>query len=132
MKGNDNWNISCYDLRSSLLNCITGIVFESLEVFVEHLSNFVQIILVFGFVSPRVYRVQDTRIDALDGLGETEVEDGESLEFSLGEAAVMNGVNDISGGFNADTLNKINYTFPMPYFPPIHPVLTSQTFTLCW
>jgi hypothetical protein len=132
MKVNDNWNISCNNLWSSLLNCFAGIVFESFEVLVEHLRDFIQVSLVFGFVGPRVFGVQDARINALDGFGEAEVEDGKSIEFSLSEAAVMNSVNDISGGFNADTLNKIKYTFPIPYFPPIHPVLTNQTLTLCW
>ena len=129
---NDNWNISCNNLRSSLLNCIAGIIFKSLEVFVEHFRYFVKISLVFDFVSPRVFGVQNARINTLNSLREAEVEDGKSLKFCLGETAVMNGINNISGSFNADTLNKRYCTFPMPYFPPIHPVLTNQTFTLCW
>ena len=31
------------------------------------------------------------------------------------------------------SMDKINFTFPTPYFPPVHPVFTSHTFVpCCW
>ena len=44
----------------------------------------------------------------------------------------MDCIDDSSCVGNANSLNKIKITFPTPYLPPVHPVLTNHTFTLCF
>ena len=43
----------------------------------------------------------------------------------------MNCINDASWILNTNTLNSNRSTFPIPYFPPVQPVLSNQTLTLC-
>ena len=120
-----------YNNWSSLFNRIGSIVFESLEVFVEHLSNFLKSSVVLIFVSPSNRWVKNLWIDSVKSFGIAKVENWEGFEFSLSKWAIMDCVDDVSGSFDANTLNKWMNTFPIPYFPPVHPVLTSQTLTPC-
>lgn len=103
---------------------------ETLEVFVEHLGNFLESAIVLILVGPGDRGVKDLGVDSVKSLGVAEVEDWEGFEFSFSEGAIMDCVDDVSGRFDADTLNRYKNTFPIPYFPPVHPVLTSQTLAL--
>lgn len=85
---------------------------EALEVFVEHLGHFVQVDLVLFLVGPSVLRVQDLGVNTVQGSRVLQVEDGESGELGLGERAIVDGVDDVSSGLDADALNILTHTFP--------------------
>ncbi len=96
------------------LDSIWGIVLESLEIFVEHVCHLVEVDLVLCLIRPGVFGVEDLGVDAVEGLGVLQVENWKGFVFDIGKRAVVDGVDDVSGGFDADTLNKELCTFPYP------------------
>lgn len=50
----------------------------------------------------------------MEALGVAEVEDWKGFVLGIGKGAVVDGVDDVSGSFDADTLNKKGVTFPIP------------------
>lgn len=90
-----------------------------------------QVDLVFRLVGPSVFGVKDLGVNAFQGLGVLEVEDGKGFELSIGKRAIVNGVYDATSSFDADALSRKGNTLPYPYLPPVHPVLTSQTWAPC-
>lgn len=113
-----------------MLHCLAGVFLEPLEVLVEHIRHFIQIGFVLFLVGPAVDRVQYFTIHSFQNLGVGQIEDWEVTILDLGEAAVVDSVDYGSSIADADALNSENSTLPTPYLPPVHPVLTSQTFTL--
>lgn len=70
--------------------------------------------LVLCLIRPGVFGVEDLGVDAVEGLGVLQVENWKGFVFDIGKRAVVDGVDDVSGGFDADTLNKELCTFPYP------------------
>lgn len=68
--------------------------------------------LVFCLIGPGVFRVEDLGVDAVERLGVLQVENWKGIVFDIGERAVVDGVDDVSGGFDADALDKDLCTFP--------------------
>jgi hypothetical protein len=119
-----------YNLGCSLLDCVAGIVLESLEVLVEHICDFIQIGFVLFLIGPAVDGIQNFTIDAVQSLRVSQVENWKVAVLCFCQAAVVDSVDYNASIGDADTLNRKDSTLPTPYLPPVHPVLTSQTCTL--
>lgn len=81
---------------------------------VEHLGHLLCVQVVLLLVGPGVAGVQDFGVHVVDACREGKVEDGESLVLGVQEAAVVDCVDDVTSGLDADALNKPRNTFPTP------------------
>ncbi len=71
-----------------------------------------QVDLVLSLVGPGVLGVKDLGVDPGNGLGVLHVEDWHGLELSLGQGTVVDGVNDVASGLDADALSEMGNTLP--------------------
>lgn len=119
-------------LGPSRFYLVRSIFVELFEVFFEHAGNFFQSFVEFLFILPTVRGVEDLWVHSFDVRWVLKVEDRQSFVFGLGKFSAVDRVDYFSGVINCDSLKIINdCTFPTPYRPPVHPVLTNQTLVPC-
>lgn len=71
-----------------------------------------QVELVLRLVGPGVLGIEDPGINVVQGLGVLQVEDGQRLELSVSQGAVVDSVDDVASGLNTDALREEISTLP--------------------
>lgn len=71
-------------MRAARLDLVGSVVVELLEVLVEHMGNFAQVLVVLFLVAPSTPGVEDDWVDSVDVGGVLQVEQGQGFVVGLG------------------------------------------------
>lgn len=93
-----------------MLYLFGSVFLEFFKILVEHLSDFLEILVVIRAIGPAVSRVEDLRADPRNGRWVFKVENGKGLVFGFSERSIMDCIDDVPSRLNADPL-RLNDTF---------------------